>query len=717
MTAKTKALSLLSFLLLLASGLFGASGSFYLGAEWDEGSTPVKTVTLCVDPDWEPFEKVDESGRFTGIAADLIALIGKRANVRFELIPTQTWGESLKFSREGKCMVLGFLNKTPDREEWLIFTEPYFREHNVFITREEHDFISDPAGLMDKTVALPLGTSIEERIRRNYPNLEILYTEDETAAFQMVNERKADMTLRSLTMAAYVIKKEAWFNLKIAGQMPGMVNELRMGVAKDEVELRDILNDAIATLTPQEVQQAINNHVSIEMVTPVNYRLLIQIGLLFLVVILLIFLWNYQLRKFNKKLETKQKDLIDLSDKLAADLKIRRRIEEKLRENERQLEGVISNLPGFVYRCSNDEKYTLLYITDVCEQITGYKPDDLLFNERKSFAEIIHPEDLEKIRSKWDQAIMLKKHFNHEYRILHASGEIRWVWESGNGVFNMDGELLYLEGFIFDISKRKVAEEMIRIKNKEMETFLSVVSHDLRSPLVNVQGFSDRIINQISQLNKTISVEQFKDETLYNELRLLLGESVPRSLGIIDSSVEKMDKLIEGLLAISRTGREKMTIGRCDMNGLISRVLQELSFQLEDINTHTLMEELHDCYGDEKLLNQLFSNLIDNAIKYRKPDQPLKLTISSQIVDGFVEYAISDNGLGISERNQEKIWTVFYRVDPHSEQKGEGIGLNLVAAIVEKHKGSIRVESKEGEGSTFYVKLRKKAFEDQQQSK
>jgi light-regulated signal transduction histidine kinase (bacteriophytochrome) len=104
------------------------------------------------------------------------------------------------------------------------------------------------------------------------------------------------------------------------------------------------------------------------------------------------------------------------------------------------------------------------------------------------------------------------------------------------------------------------------------------------------------------------------------------------------------------------------------------------------------------------MLGQLFSNLLDNAIKYKKPSEPLKLKIEGTVHNSNVIYSMKDNGVGISERNQQKIWNIFYRVNPQL-QKGEGIGLNLAAKIAEKHKGRIWVESKENEGSTFFVQL------------
>ncbi|MEI8094680.1 MAG: transporter substrate-binding domain-containing protein [Spirochaetales bacterium] len=259
-------------------------------------------VTLSVDPDWEPYETISPGGTHEGIAADLVKLIAERSGVTLQLVVTKDWDESIASSQSGRSLVLSFLNQTRKREEWLVFTEPYFTDPNVFITREEHEYISDPARLTGETVALPSGTSIEERLRSEYPNLRVILTKSEPEAVRLVSERQADMTLRSLTMAAYTIKKEGLFNLKIAGQIPSFTNQFRLGVVKQQPRLRDLLNRGVATITPQEVQQAVNRHVSIRVQQGFDYWPFLWLALGFLVVACVAAVWINQLRHLNAQL-------------------------------------------------------------------------------------------------------------------------------------------------------------------------------------------------------------------------------------------------------------------------------------------------------------------------------------------------------------------------------------------------------------------------------
>lgn len=259
-------------------------------------------VYFSCDPDWEPYEKLDAEGRYTGIAADLVRLIAERSGVDLRLLPTEDWKASLEASRQGDCLVLAFLNRTPEREQWLTFTEPYFKDPTVIIVREESEYIADLSRLDNATVALPQGTSMEERIRREYPRLTVLVTDSERSAMDAVSERRADLTLRSLAVAAYTIRKEGYFNLKIAGQLADFNNSFRMGVSRDHLLLRDILNRGVSTISPQDIQRAINNHVAIVAQTGFDYRLLRRLILIVVALGAITVLWYRYMKRYNNHL-------------------------------------------------------------------------------------------------------------------------------------------------------------------------------------------------------------------------------------------------------------------------------------------------------------------------------------------------------------------------------------------------------------------------------
>jgi len=258
--------------------------------------------TVCVDPDWPPYETINTRGEHEGIAADLLNLAAKNAGVALQLAPTHDWDASIAASKEGRCDVLSFLNQSPKRDQWLTFTAPVFIDRNVIVTREEHDYIDDLAGLSGATVALPKGTSIEERLRHDFPALTIIATETEAEAFAMVSRKKADMTIRSLIVAVYTIKKDGWFNLKVSGQIPDYENKLRIGVRKDLPLLRQVLDKGVAEITPADRTQIANRHVSINVQYGIDYTLIAKIAGIFLLILLSNVIWLIKLRKMNRRL-------------------------------------------------------------------------------------------------------------------------------------------------------------------------------------------------------------------------------------------------------------------------------------------------------------------------------------------------------------------------------------------------------------------------------
>lgn len=262
-------------------------------------------VFMCVDPDWWPFETIDERGAHVGIAADLVALATSRAKLQVALYPTKTWEESVAASKAGKCQLASFLNQSPERDQWLIFTEPLLVDPNVLIVREDSPSPGDLATLKGRSIALPKESAVYERVRRDFPNLKLIGTDSEYEAFGMVSNRKADMTLRSRIVAGQNIKEKGWFNLKIASEVPGYENVLRMGVLKSLPALRDQLNGGIATITRAEREQIINRHVEIKMVTDVqiDYTPAIWLGVVLVAVIVTSLWWMRRLNALNRRLQ------------------------------------------------------------------------------------------------------------------------------------------------------------------------------------------------------------------------------------------------------------------------------------------------------------------------------------------------------------------------------------------------------------------------------
>lgn len=160
---------------------------------------------------------------------------------------------------------------------------------------------------------------------------------------------------------------------------------------------------------------------------------------------------------------------------LAQDISERKKAEKELKERERAYSSLISNLPGFVYRCANDDDWTIHFISNGCSAITGYNPDEFIYSKGITFNNLIHPDYRDKLHQMWNEVLSKKGVFEFEYPIITKNGGPKWVWERGQGIFSDNGELLFLEGFITDITDRKKAVEKIEDSEKKLRSIFQAL--------------------------------------------------------------------------------------------------------------------------------------------------------------------------------------------------------------------------------------------------
>ncbi|MGR3292378.1 MAG: sensor histidine kinase [Candidatus Scalindua sp.] len=242
-------------------------------------------------------------------------------------------------------------------------------------------------------------------------------------------------------------------------------------------------------------------------------------------------------------------------------------------------------------------------------------------------------------------------------------------------------------------------------KNKEMEQLMYVTSHDLRSPLLNIQGFSRELQESFEQVLPVLNESGISPETR-EKLADALEEDIPAALKFILASSSKMDTLLSGLLRISRMGRVVLAIKQLDMNKLISNIIGTYEYMIKEEKVKVQVGELPSCKGDNAQINQVFSNLLDNALKYLDSDREGIIRISGENKNGHIVYCLEDNGIGIVERQKTKVFEIFHRLNPAgNDVAGEGLGLTIIRKILDRHGGKIWIESEPGKGSKFFVSL------------
>lgn len=235
--------------------------------------------------------------------------------------------------------------------------------------------------------------------------------------------------------------------------------------------------------------------------------------------------------------------------------------------------------------------------------------------------------------------------------------------------------------------------QQLKQSNQELEQFVHIISHDLKEPLRKIAVYGDRLKE----------LEGSK----------LLPKST-ESLNILRQAALRMNTLIEDLLNYSTTTKGDSNIELCDLDSIIALILQDLELVIAEKKAEIKIESLPRIRGSSFQLSQLFLNLLTNSLKYSKPQTPVRVTISSEIVSRieenqiereFYKILVKDNGIGFDQKYEDKIFTIFQRLHGNHEYEGTGIGLAICKKIVENHNGFFKVKSKIGEGATFIIYL------------
>lgn len=383
---------------------------------------------------------------------------------------------------------------------------------------------------------------------------------------------------------------------------------------------------------------------------------------------------------------------------IARDVTEKKRNQQAIKDSEERYRNLTENIDDFLYtfdKIGNSIRPTF-YTTSV-EKITGYTQSDLL-GDSKLILKIIHPDDFPAIKKRLNTLLKSKIQLSGEFecRIINRHGNIVWVRNKLNLIRSHDGKIQKIYGLVSDISLRKKAEDeltkstdnLIKL-NDTKDRFISIISHDLRTPFTSILGFTDLLLS---------------DSDLNDDERRQYVE-------FIRESSKSMLSLVNSLLDWTRlqTGRIRFEPERIEINRVIENSLNALSGVAFQKNIEIVSRVKDDIfvYADKDLLLQVFNNLLSNAIKFTPKYGSIIISVAQSPRMRFLEFSIKDTGMGIKPENLQKLFRIDAKFSSEGTEgeKGTGLGLSLVREIVEKHGGNIHVESEFGKGSDFKFTL------------
>jgi PAS domain S-box-containing protein len=315
--------------------------------------------------------------------------------------------------------------------------------------------------------------------------------------------------------------------------------------------------------------------------------------------------------------------------------------------------------------------------------------DSLKF-DFKDFERFIHDEDLPHLLEAFNQTVDLNIPFDTIFRTAPVNGESRYISTKALLQKNKRGKPVSLNGVCFDITSMKKGSEQVLIKlneellrsNRDLQQFAYVASHDLQEPLRMVSSFTQLLAHRY-------------EDKLDDDAKEFIKFAVDGS--------KRMYALLNGLLAYSRVQTGGREFSRIRMNDVLDKVIQNLSLKIEEKNAYISVGNLPVLFADESQMIQLVQNLVENSIKF-SIDKP-EISISSIAKNGSHIFAVGDKGMGIEPQYYDRIFQIFQRLQLKEKYEGTGIGLAICKRIVERHKGTIWVESEPGRGSTFYFSI------------
>ena len=637
-------------------------------------------IRLGVDPAWAPFEFIDEEGRYSGLSADYIALLGERLGVRFEVVSAPNggaaqpldWPGVIAGAKSGAVDLLPSLVHTPARAEFLRFTAPYLTFPMVIVTNDDAPFIGGLESLSGRRVAVVRGYFTEELLADDHPDLALQPVANIGDGLREVSAGRADAYVGNLAAVGHTIDRLGLTNLKVAAPTPYSF-DLRMGARHDWPLFAGILDKGLASIRAEEAAAIRQKWIGVRFEYGLDLTTIALWGGGAGGVVLLVLAW---ISWWNRR--------------LAREVGQRTRAEDQLQREKAVLSTVLNSISqGLV---AYDRDLRLIAWNEQLAEVRGYPPE--LLREGTPFENFMR-HDLEQGEfavsdpdATLDELLAQAGRFEtHHFERQRPDGhflEVRGGPIPGGGFVST----------YTDITKRKRAEEQLKQARAEAEEanrsksrFLANMSHEIRTPmnaivgmcylaqrteldpaqrgyLNNIQVASDTLLGVINDVLDLSKIEAGKLEL----------ESVPFSL----------DEVIDNLIKIHGL--------RAEQKGL------ELFVSIEPDTPRTLV-------GDPLRLGQVLSNLVNNALKFtERGEVVVRVGLDRRSLrHADLRFAVSDSGIGIEAEALPHLFQPFEQADGSTTRRfgGTGLGLSISRQLVERMEGRIEARSEPGEGATF----------------
>ncbi len=698
------------------------------------------TIIIASEPDYPPYSLLDDNGNAIGFAVDLFKAAAKEAGLEVK-IKIGLWNVIKEELAEGKIDALPVVGRTPERDSIFDFSFPYLSLHGAVFVRINDHSITSLTDLKNKKILVMKGDNSEEFVRRVHLSDFIITTNTFEEAFQKLANGEGDAVITQQIIGLNLIEQMKLKTVVVSQvEIPEFRQDFCFAVKKGNTALLSRLNEGLSIIIANNTFDKIHTKWFGSVLSEnISYSSIIKIGLLIfvplaiLISLFLIFILRRQIhvrtRELNNEIEKHKNTLMVLEKQ-----------QKLLSESESQIRLLLNSTAEGIYGIDtkgncifiNKAALQVLLLSDA-QNVIGKNMHDLIHHSNADGTE--HQQKNCKIMqtlqfgigTRADDEVFWRSNGTffpveyYSYPIQQNSvfiGAVVTFWDiterkraseklkslTENLEKQVKERTIELEEKVEKLNKsqramlymvedlnritQELKEERFKLEqsNKELDAFSYSVSHDLRSPLRAIDGFSNFLI------------EDYSDK---------LDEEGKRYLSVIRENTIKMDVLISDILRLSRVSRAELKYAEVDMKATVYSMFMEISTKEEKQQFTFDVKDIPPAFCDINLIKQVLKNLIGNALKYSSKSAIKKIEIGAEENENEIIYNIRDFGVGFDPNYAYKLFGVFQRLHRDTDFEGTGVGLAVVQRIITRHGGKVWAESELGKGATFYFSLSK----------